>query len=415
MGTPKPINLLDAPVRALQLTDLFPVRDPIALNGPAHKYTIQDVVNLISVALVNSGLWNNAGEDQLGQTAGDVTNPAKLLKDSEIPLNNFLLLFSQIGQTLGKHLQFKYDPAAAAIFEPFFEWMDSTGATIAALRIDSTGAIYFGSNNGTTATGRQNFSFGPNAMDRVTTLRDSIAIGAQAASGAGAVTPAEKIIVIGADAADMGIGFDIGSYCIIIGANSGDAGAFNIGAQNLWIGHFINNGATVLAGDTGIQNILIGNTIGTGGGAANLTILGHAITSLLSNLALIGRFDQNLVFGAALAGETDNGAKGQFRGNVSTQGRRKAHRGIVASDNFTKNDENLLVDSTAGNIVVTIDPTIDGIEGTIKKTSGDANTITITPASGTIQELGAPAANFVFNSQGEAITFFSDGTNLYVK
>ena len=39
---------------------------------------------------------------------------------------------------------------------------------------------------------------------------------------------------------------------------------------------------------TGANTILIGVQIGTGGNATNLTIIGNAITSLLSNLVLLG-------------------------------------------------------------------------------------------------------------------------------
>lgn len=369
-----------------------------------------------TVTSANDGVSLSGTTVQLGQLLGALGNPAKLLDSREIPMNGFPLLFDQVGQILGAHLVFKLDPAAGGLFEPFFEFQDSTGAVMATLRVDPTGkGIYFGLNNGTTAIGRQNVSIGDNTMSRCTTTRDTVAIGAQAGSGAGVVVPSEKNVFIGADCSDIGIGFDTGSDGVFIGANTNDNGVRNVGNFSVWLGSFINNGATVLAGDTGANTILIGANIGTGGNAANLTIIGNSITSLLSNLVLLGRFDQNVVVGAALAGETDNGAKLQVRGNISGQGTRKAHRAITASDNFTKNDDNLLVDTTAGNVIVTIDPTIDGIEGTVKKTSADVNTITLQPASGTIQELGAPAASFVFNSQGEAITFFSDGTNLYVK
>lgn len=95
MGTPKPIYLLDAKVRALQLTDLFPVRDPVAGNGPAHKYTLQDVVNLIGavVAAANDGLSQVAGVSKLGQSIAAAGDPSKLLEAREIVLNGNTIAF----------------------------------------------------------------------------------------------------------------------------------------------------------------------------------------------------------------------------------------------------------------------------------------------------------------------------------
>lgn len=71
-------------------------------------------------------------------------------------------------------------------------------------------------------------------------------------------------------------------------------------------------------------------------------------------------------------------------------------------------------DSTAGNVAIQIDPVItNGSTFVFKKISGDANTVTITPQTGTIQELGAPAASLIFSGQGESFSIFSDGTNLF--
>lgn len=370
-----------------------------------------------TVTAANSGTSLAGTVVQLGQPIGALGAPAKLLHSTEIPFNAFALLFSGIGAVAGAHLILKYDPAAAGLFEPYLEFQDSTGALQATIRVDSNGAIYFGGNNGTTATGRQNVSLGQNTMSRCTTTRDTVAIGAQAGSGAGVVTPSEKNVFIGADNSDIGIGFDTGSDGVFIGANTNDNGARNVGNASVWLGSFINNGGTVLAGDTGANTILIGSSIGTGGNAANLTILGTAITSALSNTVLIGRFDQNVIIGAALAGETNDGVnKLQVRGSMISTGIAQPIRTtVVLAETFGANDFTILCNTGAGNMVVTVDPTTRiGKIGNIKKISADVNSVTITAASGLIFDIGAGVASVSFNAQGENLQFQSDGTNIYI-
>ena len=311
---------------------------------------------------------------------------------------------------------FKLDPASG--FDPYFEFQDSTGTTIGTFRIDPTGlGIYLGLNNGTTAIGRQNVSIGDNTMSRCTTTRDTIAIGAQAGSGAGVVTPSEKNVFIGADNSDMGIGFDTGSDGVFIGANSNDSGVRNVGNASVWLGSFINNGATVLAGDTGANTILIGSQIGTGGNAANLSIIGAAIQSALSNAVLLGRFDQDIILGAALLGETDDLVnKLQVRGSMISTGIAQPIRTTaVLAETFGAHDFTILADTTAGNMTVTIDPTTRiGKIGNVKKISADINSVTLAASSGLIFDIGAGAASMSYNTQGENVQFQTDGVNIYI-
>lgn len=87
----------------------------------------------------------------------------------------------------------------------------------------------------------------------------------------------------------------------------------------------------------------------------------------------------------------------------------------VAVHNVAATESVITVDSTAGNVQVNLDPAVIGSQRiTVKKISSDANTITIHPTSGTIQELGAPAATFVFNSQGQSVTIVNDQTNFFI-
>lgn len=368
-----------------------------------------------TVTAANSGTSLNGTIVTLGQAVAAVGNPGKLLRNTELPFNGFSWLLDQIGQVAGAHLILKYDPLAEGIFEPYIEFQNSAGVTIGTLRMDSTAAIYFGQNAGLVATGRGNIAIGENAMRAATVARDCVAIGEQALEAAGVTGFVEKIICIGADCGDNP-GFTIGSFSIMIGSDTCDSGAANVGASAIWIGAFINNGATVLAGDTGPDTILIGGGIGTGGNATNLTILGNSITSLLSNIAFIGRFDQNVVIGAALAGEVDDGNKLQVRGNMSVKGIKPAIRTTaVLAETFGANDFTMICDTTAGNMIVSIDPTIHiGSLGNVKKISADVNSVTLTALSGLIFDIGAGTASVSINTQGENISFQSDGTNIYI-
>jgi hypothetical protein len=370
-----------------------------------------------AVTGANDGTSLSAGNVQLGNLQGALGSPGKLLDPRELAMNGFPLLFDQIGRVAGAHLVFKLDAAAGGLFEPYFEFQDSTGAVCGTLRLDATGAIYFGQNAGTVATGRGNIAIGENAMSLATIARDCVGVGEQALFSAGVTGFVEKITALGADCCDNP-GFTVGSYGVYIGADTCDSGARNVGQLSVWLGSFINNGATVLAGDTGDNTILIGAEIGTGGGATNLTIIGFAITSLLSNLVLLGRFDQNIVIGAALAGETDDGNKLQVRGNISTKGFAPGIRTTTtAAETFGATDTTIICDTTAGNINVSVNPgAVVGVNrmGWIKKKLTDANTVTITPTSGSIFADAGAAASFTFNGPGESIQFQSDGVNLYV-
>jgi hypothetical protein len=368
-----------------------------------------------AVTGANDGTSLSAGNVQLGNLQGALGSPGKLLDPRELAMNGFPLLFDQIGQVAGAHLVFKLDPAAAGLFEPYFEFQNSAGVVCGTLRLDATGAIYFGQNAGTVATGRGNIAIGENAMSLATIARDCVAIGEQALFSAGVTGFVEKIVAIGADCCDNP-GFTVGSFGVYIGADTCDSGARNVGISSVWLGSFINNGASVLAGDTGDSTILIGANIGTGGGATNLTIIGEAITSLLSNLVLLGRFDQNVVIGAALAGETDDGNKLQVRGSFDSKGISESIRTTTtAAETFGANDYTILCNTAAGGITVTIDPTTRvGKIGNVKKISADVNSVTLTAASGLIFDIGAGTASISYNVQGQNKQFQCDGTNIYI-
>jgi hypothetical protein len=93
---------------------------------------------------------------------------------------------------------------------------------------------------------------------------------------------------------------------------------------------------------------------------------------------------------------------------------------ISANYIFGLHDCTLVVDTSGGNVGITVSPSLLKATGGhgrlcyIKKKGTDANSVTITPSSGSIYADAGAAASYVFSFPGESITFQSDGTNLYV-
>ncbi|MBO9635267.1 MAG: hypothetical protein J7578_19305 [Chitinophagaceae bacterium] len=86
-------------------------------------------------------------------------------------------------------------------------------------------------------------------------------------------------------------------------------------------------------------------------------------------------------------------------------------RTVTANTTVGSSDSTLLVNSSAGNISITIDP-VNAAKKIfyIKKISADPNTVTITPSSGTID--GAPS--LAINTQWQTVQVQSNGTDLFI-
>jgi hypothetical protein len=91
----------------------------------------------------------------------------------------------------------------------------------------------------------------------------------------------------------------------------------------------------------------------------------------------------------------------EFKANIRTI----TTNASVASDDYT-----LLVDSSAGNVTITVDSSIAKRVINVKKISSDANTVTITPTSGSIDG----SASFAFTTQWQNVQLQSNGTNLFI-
>jgi hypothetical protein len=83
-------------------------------------------------------------------------------------------------------------------------------------------------------------------------------------------------------------------------------------------------------------------------------------------------------------------------------------RTISGDSNYTVNDEMMLVDTTAGNIIITVDPLFAGKEVWIKKVSEDANSFSVLYPSGTIDN----GASLTMSGPGEWLVAKSAGSSL---
>ncbi len=96
--------------------------------------------------------------------------------------------------------------------------------------------------------------------------------------------------------------------------------------------------------------------------------------------------------------------KGQLDAAVSNIRTTSINDSVLISD-FT-----ILVDTSGGNRIITFDPvTLPSKLVNIKKITNDVNTVTILPASGTIDSF----PSIVFNTFNQSIPVHSNGTNLY--
>jgi hypothetical protein len=78
-------------------------------------------------------------------------------------------------------------------------------------------------------------------------------------------------------------------------------------------------------------------------------------------------------------------------------------------------DSVILCDTSGGNITFSATPAnLANKYGTMKKLGTDVNTITITPTAGNIYGGSGAAASFAFGDPGESISWYCDGTNIYI-
>ncbi len=369
----------------------------------------------------NDGLSLAGTIAQLGQTVGAVGNPAKLLQPREIPFNSFSLLLSGLGEAAGEELIMQY--GLINTLEPFIIFKSTAGTVIGAIRFgdQANGQIYIGPNAGPNATGQGGIFIGRSAGSTFTAEVRNILIGDGAGQG---MTGTQFGIIIGTDSGDPGPS-TTGQQPIIIGHDSFNNG-FGFGDDLISIGSLINNSN---GGNVG-ANVIVISPGGAGGsslsgGITNACVILPTANGTgnysLSNTFLLGDNTHNILIGQTALAYHNGADRVQVQGSLSSQGIKQAVRAGILADTFASTDYLINMDTTAGNATVSITPANlydstykTGNIGNIKKISADANTITLNATAGLIYGLGAPAASISFNSQGQNLTFQSDGTNIYI-
>ena len=185
--------------------------------------------------------------------------------------------------------------------------------------------------------------------------------------------------------------------------------------------------------------VAVGASIVATGNPTNFIAIGYAITVNSSNVAVFGRSDQNIILGQTSS--SDNGKKVQVNGNMSiatvnavganpvkalvwdtvtsevlagAATNSPSIRQLAANGSVLATDFTIVVDTSGGNINITVAPAnVTGIVN-IKKKGADANTITLTMSSGSIYADSGAQATFVYSNPGQSTSIQSDGTNVYV-
>jgi hypothetical protein len=191
----------------------------------------------------------------------------------------------------------------------------------------------------------------------------------------------------------------------------------DVGSFRLYLGR--NNGvdnAILFSPDLGIS---IGNNTGNGFSAEWTVGVNNCDLNIHTDDGQEILFDFDAATDSLIYNATSDGARRRLlltTAFIPTGfGSAVAHISATLVLALTKNNSLLLCDTSTGNLVVNMDPTLfPGQEFDIKKTSADLNSVTLTPLSGTIQGFGAPAATYSFNTQGESIRVKTDGVNFYI-
>jgi Cu/Ag efflux protein CusF len=391
-----------------------------------YDFPAANAANVLDAA--NDGLSTDAATAkiaQLGQTVGRAGNPAQLLENREIPLAAFGILLSGMAAA-NPAITIKEVAAASRKNNSQILFLDSAGVECGRITMGGSFGQYIllgqgcGALADATTAGNGIIALGDFACRQIVTGQTIIAIGSGALQGTGALVQPSNVIAIGNDVLDRNAAA-IADAVLCIGNNSMAGGAGKtIGTRLLVIGH-ASGGPGANADTVGDDVIVIGHGSNPGGGLTDTTIIGNLQNGInfftLSHVILLGKSTQNTLIGQVVAAWSDNGNRLQVNGSGFFAGglRPKIRTTTTLAETFGALDYTVLADTTAGNMNFSVNPaTLNQAIGNIKKLSADANTVTITPTSGTIQGIGAPAATFVFNAQGQSVTFQSDGTNLYI-
>jgi hypothetical protein len=392
---------------------------PEGFGNVGYDFPAANAANVLDAA--NDGLSTDAATSkiaQLGQTVGRALDPAKLLEVREIPLNGFSILLNGV---TAANAALIIKQLVSLTNSPQLIFQNAAGTEISRICFPDNQGILIGALAGAAnnASGKTVVLIGNSAGHDLTTSNIIIAIGSGALQGSGAINP-NSIIGIGQDCIDRS-GGAIADHIINLGHNSLSSGnpVFTLGTNIINIGN--RNGSGANAGSIGAEVTVIGHRSNVGGGLTNTIVIANFNNGVnlltLSNVVVIAKSDQNVLIGQVVAAWTDNGNRLQVNGNGFFAGglAPKIRTTTTLAETFGALDNTILCDATAGNLVVTIDPTLTTQRiGNVKKIDSSVNTVTLTAASGLIFDIGAGVASLSVGVQGENLQFQSDGTNIYI-
>jgi len=91
------------------------------------------------------------------------------------------------------------------------------------------------------------------------------------------------------------------------------------------------------------------------------------------------------------------------------------YRKISAADSVTATDGFIIIDTAAGNVVLSVDPSVIGVTGfSVKKKGSDTNSVTILMTTGKIYADAGAQSSYTFFGPGAAVILKSDATDLYL-
>lgn len=157
-----------------------------------------------------------------------------------------------------------------------------------------------------------------------------------------------------------------------------------------------------------MNNIIIKSTVNPTHSASILVINGQGNNIIIDNNTVT--FPSGETYFTASNGGLYGGVGQVQVGTNTINGKSTPYASaITANYTYKPTDSFLNVDTSAGNVTITITPRVFNKAGLIiKKTSGDANTVTIVTAAGTING----GASIVLTTQNQAANIKSDWVNL---
>jgi hypothetical protein len=403
----------------------------------------------------NNGLSQAVtGKIVLGNDAGG--SLAALISNREIPMNNFSIAFTQIGQSATAVPIFREDATMVNLGStPDMLIQDSTSAEQGRIRFNGSvggdaGDIYMGRLAGSQlttpdsrmffgwrtgeltgagavalastafgyeslriVTGNNNAAFGSQALHNITSGADNIGIGKNVMLFE---TIANRNVAIGNSSGpefgaqafndNVWVGHVAGlsgastsfvaTQNVMIGSNVAASGGGGYGNNNILIGYFTWAGNSI-----GNDNIIIGALSTTSGGVSNSITLGKQIACNISNVAIIGRADQHVIIGSTNS-PTDFGARLQVLGGLSLP-----IRTTVANTSFTLDVDHTIV-LNAATLTITIPAAAAGNTGCIVAIVNDNASAASTFSQNYVNFAGASVNTIPANA---AIWIQSDGTN----